>query len=95
MKNYSFTSEQISNMKHCIGFDNSKVTGTKYRKMKAYRNYYTTSDSNEELDKLVFQGLMNKREHCGCGTNPQVYFVTEEGFKFLSKLTGIEIKEMD
>lgn len=95
MKNYSFTSEQISNMKHCIGFDKSKVTGTKYRKMEAYRNYYTTSDNNVELDKLVSQGLMKKRDHDGCGENPKVYFVSEEGFEFLSKLTSIEIKEMD
>lgn len=95
MKNYNFTSEQILDMKHCIGFDKSKITGTKYRKMKVYRNYFTTSDNNEELDKLVWQGLMLKREHCGCGPNPQVYFVSEEGFKFLSDLTGIEITEMD
>lgn len=93
MKDYTFTIEQISNMKHCIGFDKSKVTGTKYRKMKAYRNYYTTINDDKELDSLVNQGLMKKRN--GFGENHRMYFVSEEGFKFLSELTGIEITEME
>ncbi len=95
MKNYSFTHEQLDKMKHCIGFDKSIVTGIKHRKMEAYRNYYTTSNNDYELDNLVDQGLMSKRkfEHGG-GSNPQIYFVSDEGFRVLSKLTGIKITEM-
>lgn len=94
MKIYTITSEQISHMKHCIGFDDNKVTGTKYRKMKAYRNYYTTCDDDKDLDNLVNQGLMIKNDFkMGCGNNPKCYFVSAEGFEFLSDLTGIEIKE--
>lgn len=94
MKNYTITSEQIDNMKHCIGFDQNKVTGTKYRKMKAYRNYFTTCDNDKDLDNLVDQGLMVKRDFAnGCGDNPKVYFVSDEGFEFLSDLTEIEIIE--
>lgn len=96
MKNYSITSNQIGYMKHCIGFGKNQVRGTKYRKMQAYRNYFTTSDNDKELDNLVDQGLMSKRDFSnGCGENPKVYFVSEEGFKFLSKLTEIQITEMD
>lgn len=95
MKNYSFTYEQIEKMKHCIGFDRGKITGIKHRRMEAYRNYYTTSDNESELDNLVYQGLMVKRKfENGVGENPQVYFVSDEGFEFLSELTGIKITEM-
>ena len=96
MINYHFTLKQINSMKHCIGFDKSKVTGTKYRKMKACRNYYVTDDNDESLDDLVEQGLMTKRDYpLGCGDNSQIYYMTKEGFKFLSDLTGMEITEMD
>lgn len=96
MKNYTITSEQISHMKHCIGFNKNKVTGTKHRKMEAYRNYFTTSDNDEELDNLVEQGLMVKRDFKnGVGDNPKCYFVSNEGFEFLSDLTEIEITEME
>jgi len=95
MKNYTLTYEQINNMKHCIGFHNSKVTGTKHRKMEAYRNYYVTSDNDEMLDNLVDQGLMIKRKIGNCeGDESKVYRVSEEGFIFLSELTGIIITEM-
>lgn len=94
MKNYSITSDQISYMKHCIGFDKNEVRGTKNRRMEAYRNYFTTSNDDKELDNLVNQGLMNKKDFPnGCGDNPKVYFVTNEGFEFLSKLTEIKITE--
>ena len=48
------------------------------------------------LDDLVEQGLMTKRDYPpGCGDNSQIYYMTKEGFKFLSDLTGMEITEMD
>ena len=31
---------QIRKMKHTLGFERSRITGTKYRKMTPYRNYY-------------------------------------------------------
>ena len=68
MKNNIISREQIFHIKHCIGFDDNKVTGTKYRKMKVYRNYFTTCDNDKELDILVEQGLMNKHDFKnGCG----------------------------
>lgn len=96
MRNYSFTLEQINSIKHCIGFDKSKVTGVKHRKMNACRNYYITGDNEDSLDDLVEQGLMIKRDYqLGSGDNPQIYYVTEKGFKFLSDLTEIEITKME
>lgn len=96
MKNYSITSNQISYMKHCIGFNKNDIKGTKHRKLAVYRNYFTTSDDDNELDNLVDQDLMNKRDFPnGCGNNPKVYFVSEDGFKFLSKLTEVEIKKAE
>ena len=96
MINYHFTLEQINSMKHCIGFDKSKVTGVKHRKMNACRNYYITGDNEDFLDDLVEQGLMTRRNYPPMsGDNPQIYYVTKEGFKFLSDLTGMEITEME
>ena len=60
MKDYTVTSNQIDFMKHCLGFENSKVKGTKHRKYKAYRNYFSTSNDDIEWDKLVEQGLASK-----------------------------------
>lgn len=94
-REYTVSAEQIDCMKHCIGFADSRVTGRKNRKMEAYRNYYTTSSVEEKLDKLVAQGLMECRDFpMGVGSEPKFYFVTANGFQFLSQLTGIEITEM-
>ena len=81
--------EMIENMKHTIGFDNRKVKGTKYRKYKCYRNYFT--GISKSLDKAAELGLVTKRElskkYCGgfC------YSVSDKGFKFLSRITGVEV----
>ena len=94
MKNYTVTSKQVDYMKHCIGFDKNNIRGAKNRKMESYRNYFITSDDDKEFDKLVDQGLMIKKDfRHGIGDNPKAYIVSEEGFKFLSKLTEIEITE--
>ena len=92
MEEYKFTLKQINMMKHCIGFENSRVTGTKYRKMKAYRDYYQTDGNNALLDDLVQQGLMHKRE---ISSKCIYYYMTIEGLKFLSDLTSIDISIMD
>lgn len=91
MKDYVVSRSQIGNMKHCIGFDNFKIKGTKYRKMTLYRNYYTTGEPNESLDDLVNKGLMERVEFKnGCGENPQMYLLSKEGFEFLSEITEVE-----
>lgn len=96
MKNYTVTTSEISDMKHTIGFNDSKVTGIKNRKMSAYRNYYTTSSTSPKFHNLINQGLMEEHDFPnGVGTDPKCYTVTDEGLKFLSEITGIEIIEMD
>ena len=96
MKDYTITSNQIDCMKHCIGFENRRVTGIKHRKYKTYRNYFTTSNDDTEWDKLVEQGLATKQDFPnGCGDNPKAYFVSDEGKEFLSNITGVEITEDD
>lgn len=94
MKEYTVTLEQIDNMKHCIGYEVQRVKGRKYKKYEAFRNYYTTVDNHPGWDKLCEQGLAIKRDFkMGGGDNPQIYFVTEEGIKFLSEITGVKITE--
>jgi len=87
---------QIDLMKHCLGFDNDKVTGTKHRKYEAYRNYFTSSGDHSDWDDLVKQGLATKRDFPhGVGDIPQVYFVSDDGKEFLGKIIGVEISETD
>ncbi len=93
MNNYTVTLNQMRKMKHCIGFSNNKIKGTKYRKLECYRNYYATDDKDNELEDLVKQGLMNCRHCMGCGNNSTLYYITDEGINFLSKITEVEIKE--
>lgn len=85
--------EMIDNMKHTIGFDNSHVKGTKYRRYEAYRNYFTGSDKS--LDKAVKMGLMTKIKTSKSTCGDFCYSVTKKGFEYLSKLTGVEITEGD
>lgn len=93
-KNYTVTTIQIGFMKHCIGLENRRVTGTKHRKYTAWRNYFTTSGDVEEWDNLVEQNLAGKRDFPrGCGDNPKMYFVTKEGFEVLGGIMGVEITE--
>lgn len=95
MENYNLNYEQIKAMKHCIGFTKNKVKGIKYRKYEAYRNYFTTSNNDANLDKLVEQGLMGKRDFKnGFGDNPKLYYVDNKGFEFLGDVMGIEILEV-
>lgn len=63
---------------------------------KAYRNYFTTSKPDDEWQKLVELGLATTRPfEIGCGDQPTVYFISEEGFTFLSVLLGIKVVESD
>lgn len=53
------TVKQIDDMKHAIGFDKSRTTGIKHRKMYAYRNYYMSYKKMEDWEKLVYLKLAN------------------------------------
>lgn len=80
------TFSQIDKMKHTIGFDNRRVTGTKHRKYIPYRNYYCAGGSDPELDDLVRLGFMAKHSE-------KYYHVTEDGRWFLERVTGVKIME--
>lgn len=83
-------------MKHCIGFSGDKVKGKKHRRYEAWRNYFTTGELQEDWDNLVEQGLATRNDFKnGCGHNPKVYFVSQEGFDFLGELLSVKITEMD
>lgn len=84
---------QIDVMKHCIGFDGTKV---KRRKYEAYRNYYTTPNYHSAWDGIVRAGLAERNDlpH-GVGDCPQCYSLNEQGFKYLSDLLEVQITEMD
>lgn len=78
------TYSQIDKMKHTIGFDARKVTGTKHRKYVPYRNYYCAGGSEPELDDLVKLGFMEK-------SSERCYHVTADGRIFLERVTGVKI----
>lgn len=79
------TYSQIDKMKHTVGFDIRKVTGTKHRKYIPYRNYYAAGDPDKpELDELVNLGFMEK-------SSERYYHVTADGRMFLELVTGIKI----
>jgi hypothetical protein len=87
------TMVQIDYMKHAIGYEARKV---KRRIYKAYRNYFTTGKPDEDWQKLVDLGLATTRPfEIGVGDQPTAYFVSEEGFTFLSVLLGIKVVESD
>lgn len=77
------TYSQIDKMKHTIGFDNRRVTGTKHRKYIPYRNYYCVP-GDPELDDLVKLGFMEK-------SSERYYHVTADGRLFLERVTGVKI----
>ena len=83
--------EQIDDMKHCIGFSRDKVKRNKYS---AWRNYYTTCGDHIGWDGIVQAGLAVKREFPhGCGDNPKCYHLNEKGFEYLSELLEVKITE--
>lgn len=79
------TYKQIDDMKHAIGFENRKVTGTKHRKYEPYRNYfYTGSADASDWKQLVSIGFAKEGQ--------ENYFrVTDDGREFLRRVTGVEI----
>ena len=96
MKNYVVSVKQIENMKHCIGFSESRVKGKKNRKYDAWRNYFTTGGPDKDWDNLVEQGLAFREvfPHGG-GSDPKLYYVSLDGFEFLGKILSAEITEIN
>lgn len=93
MPDYTISIKQIDKMKHCIGFEISKVKRGKYV---AYRNYYTMPDINSEWEELVNKGLAMRDKYIhGCGTNPQIYSLTVEGINLVQSITGVKISILD
>lgn len=78
------TIDQLRKLEHTIGFSRREVKRNKYT---AFRNYYCDSCNNEELDKLVVLGLMEKREKLGS----VIYFVTDKGFEFIECVESMQI----
>lgn len=79
------TYKQIDLMKHTIGFNNGKVTGTKHRKYAPYRNYFADGGAyKDELEDLVRLGFMEK-------SSERYYHVTGDGRTFLGFVTGVTI----
>lgn len=86
---------QVENMLHCIGYTPRRAKRGKYT---AFRNYFTTSGPDSELDDLVDKGLAESRVFPGCvGLSAgRVYHVTRKGMDFLEVcLGGVKIKEGD
>lgn len=82
------TYKQISHMKHALGFDNRRVTGTKYRKYEPYRNYFCAGECDKpDWDHLVSIGFATKCR------DERYYYVTDDGRIFLEIVTGVKILE--
>lgn len=79
---------QIENMKHAVGFNESKITGTKHRIMHCYRNHFCDHKDNKSWNDLVTRGLARMgNPHQNGIVN---YYLTKDGFKFLADLCGFE-----
>jgi len=82
---YKVTYKQIDNMKHALGFSNGKVTGTKHRKYKPYRNYFYAGQCDiEDWEHLLSIGFATK-------SREDYYHVSDDGRLFLKFVTGVEM----
>ena len=84
------TLSMIEEMQHCIGFDKNKITGTKHRIMYAYRNHFCDIFTSKTWCKLVELGLAKQSIMVDDETGITYFHLTDEGFKFLSKLCRFE-----
>ena len=90
---YLLSDEQFDDMKHAIGFRSDRIKGRIHRKYESFRNYYTTCGDNKSWDDLATQGLAIKRDFQGGGEGAKIYFVSDDGIKFLSKMLDVQITE--
>lgn len=92
MNNTAVTATQLDLMKHCIGFTPDKVRGRGIKRYKAYRNWFTSGDTDPEWEELISLGLAQSRKHhAGGGDNPQWYSLTEAGMQLVARMTGVLI----
>lgn len=92
---YNLTEEQIDNMKHALGFRKDRIRGRKYLRYDAFRNYFSTWDGCKDFEGLVDlsdKGLMLCRQN---GSDGYLFHVSKQGIEYLSKLTGVNITEME
>lgn len=81
------TFKQIDDMKHALGFDNRKVTGTKHRRYIPYRNrFYAGGKDVEDWKTLVELGLAKE-------FSIDNFCVTDDGKFFLERVTGIKFED--
>lgn len=89
MSDIKLNFKQISQMKHCIGFDERKrsVDGKYF----AYRNYFSTPEPDDDWDELVYLGLAGR----GDSKRYTFYSLTKKGIKYLEILLSLKITEID
>ena len=81
------TVKMIDNMKHCIGFKENRVTGTKNRVMYAYRNHFYTYSTDRCWNDLIDLGMA--RRNAEENERGLTYFrLNEKGLRFLAELCG-------
>lgn len=84
----SVTYKHISDMKHALGFENRKVTGSKHRKYEPYRNYFCAGECDiPDWNYLVSIGFAGKCK------DERYYYVSSDGRTFLEFVTGVKILE--
>ncbi|MNJ77717.1 hypothetical protein D3C77_752840 [compost metagenome] len=83
------TVDQINGMKHCIGYEISRVKKGKYE---AYRNYYNNGEQKDDgWEELVSKGYAKQYVRF----DQIIYCVTDEGKKLLESILDIKITERD
>lgn len=83
----SVTLEQVDNMLHAIGYEDSKIRGRTKHVYTAWRNYYQTGKHKDDgWKKLCELGLARE-------SRKNVFHVTEKGFLFLGRLFKFKFEE--
>lgn len=84
----NITLSQYRLIKHTIGLTKDKIKRNKFNE---WRNYFTTSDENEELNKLVKIGIMNKSDRRNSWQKCAIYFLSDLGFELVEYIENIKI----
>ena len=77
------TTQQVSHMKHAIGYSHESVKKGKYT---CYRNRFCLYESNESWEQLVTEGYAKVST-----TRGYYYWVTQKGLDYLSEILGVTI----
>lgn len=78
--------QDISDLKHMIGFDYKQVRKGKYI---AWRNRYYCTTPVERFERLVRLNVCGKYEN----NNSIIYYLSEHGFEVLGKILGVKMVE--